>query len=216
MYIYLVNYAGVKQEIRDVPKALSASEIESMRESICDVAELLFARHGPDGVTMRQLADALGVSAMTPYRYFADKDAILAAVRTRAFDAFARALDAARSTAKGSPERAGMAAYLDFALAHPAAYRLMFDTAQPDFAKYPELVAAMERARRMLGAGLADRKREGNFTGDPVIGGYAFWAAVHGVVMLEIAGLLRPPAGARAVLAPMLEALSKHYGFEVG
>jgi AcrR family transcriptional regulator len=194
-----------------MPKALSRAEIQSMRESICDVAELLFARHGPDGVTMRQLADALGVSAMTPYRYFADKDAILAAVRTRAFDAFARTLEQARAGSKRSGERAGMAAYLDFALAHPAAYRLMFDTAQPNFADHPELVAAMERSRRMLGAGLADRKREREFAGDPVLGGYAFWAAVHGVVMLQLAGLLRPPADARAVLAPMLAALAKHY-----
>jgi AcrR family transcriptional regulator len=199
-----------------MPKALSKAEIQSMRESICDVAELLFARHGPDGVTMRQLADALGVSAMTPYRYFADKDAILAAVRTRAFDAFARTLEQARAGAKrGGGERAGMAAYLDFALAHPAAYRLMFDTAQPNFADHPELVAAMERARRMLGAGLADRKRAGKFAGDPVLGGYAFWAAVHGVVMLELAGLLRPPADARAVLMPMLAALAKQFGMKL-
>ena len=44
---------------------------------------------------MRQLAAELGVSPMTPYRYFEDKDAILAAVRTRAFDRFAEALELA-------------------------------------------------------------------------------------------------------------------------
>ena len=41
---------------------------------------------------MRELASALGVSPMTPYRYFRDKDDILAAVRARAFDRFAAAL----------------------------------------------------------------------------------------------------------------------------
>ena len=41
---------------------------------------------------MRQLADDLGCSPMTPYRYFRDKDAILAAVRAAAFDRFAAAL----------------------------------------------------------------------------------------------------------------------------
>ena len=46
-------------------------------------AERLFAEHGVEAVTMRQLAAALGVSPMTPYRYFKDKDAILAAVRAR-------------------------------------------------------------------------------------------------------------------------------------
>ena len=40
---------------------------------------------------------------------------------------------------------------------------------------------------------------------------HAFWAAVHGVVMLHLAGLLRAPVDARAVLSPMLAALAKHY-----
>ena len=48
---------------------------------------------------MRQLAAELGVSPMTPYRYFEDKDAILAAVRATAFNRLAEALEA--------PARAG-------------------------------------------------------------------------------------------------------------
>ncbi len=41
---------------------------------------------------MRQLAAELGCSPMTPYRYFKDKDEILAAVRAAAFDRFSEAL----------------------------------------------------------------------------------------------------------------------------
>jgi len=99
----------------------------------------LFAARGPDAVTMRELADGLQVSSMTPYRYFKDKDAILAAVRTRAFNRFAVAMEAAGA---GSKKQSGNA-YLDFALANPAAYRLMFDVSQPTFADYPDLVKAM-------------------------------------------------------------------------
>ena len=62
---------------------------------LCAVAERLFAERGPQGVTMRELARELGVSAMTPYRYFKDKESILAAVRANAFDDFAAALEQA-------------------------------------------------------------------------------------------------------------------------
>ena len=125
-----------------MPKTLSPADIESFRARLCDVAEKQFASHGPNGVTMRELADALGVSSMTPYRYFKDKDSILAAVRTRAFNRFAATMEAAAPSGRSESGNA----YLDFALANPAAYRLMFDVSQPTFANYPELVAAMDRA----------------------------------------------------------------------
>src|SRR5262245_20929722 len=110
----------------------------------------MFASHGPDGVTMRQLAAELGVSSMTPYRYFKDKDAILAAVRRRAFTRFAEAMEQATRAAGG--DQPGEA-YMQFALANPSAYRMMFDTYQPTFHDYPDLLAAMERARSTMTAG---------------------------------------------------------------
>ena len=57
-----------------MPRVLSESDVADFRERLCDVAEKLFAEKGPDAVTMRQLASELGVSPMTPYRYFADKE----------------------------------------------------------------------------------------------------------------------------------------------
>src|SRR5271168_5576166 len=104
-----------------MPKTLSNTDIDAFRARLCDVAEKLFAAHGPDGVTMREMADELGVSSMTPYRYFKDKDAILAAVRTRAFNQFAAAMESAQleSAPHNAKARPGNA-YVDFALAHPA------------------------------------------------------------------------------------------------
>ena len=67
-----------------MPRVLSQEAVGEFREKLVDAAERLFGQHGLEAVTMRQLAAELGVSPMTPYRYFADKDDILAAVRTRA------------------------------------------------------------------------------------------------------------------------------------
>src|ERR1700756_5228072 len=87
-----------------MPRVLSETDVTDFRDRLCEVAERLFAEKGPDAVTMRQLATELGVSPMTPYRYFQDKEDILAAVRANGFNRFAEALEtgrAASSEARG-------------------------------------------------------------------------------------------------------------------
>src|SRR3546814_7213197 len=74
-----------------MPKILSQDEIDAFRARLCTAAEKRFAAQGVAGVSLRQLAEDLGCSAMTPYRYFRDKDAIVAAVRTAALDSFSEA-----------------------------------------------------------------------------------------------------------------------------
>jgi AcrR family transcriptional regulator len=210
-----------------MPKILSEANIEAFRDRLCNVAEGLFAAHGPDGVTMRELADALGVSQMTPYRYFKHKDAILAAVRTRAFNRFAEAMEIAErkvtearrnvelTGAKGSVERPGNA-YLDFALTNPAAYRLMFDVSQPSFVEYPDLLAAMERARLTMGEGLRKLAAEGRFSGDVDLTAHIFWSAMHGAVMLELTGLLdRENLDCRTIANAATDALGRQLGVGV-
>ncbi|MGZ6016095.1 MAG: TetR/AcrR family transcriptional regulator, partial [Phenylobacterium sp.] len=85
-----------------MPRVLSDTDVADFRERLCEAAERLFAERGPDAVTMRQLAAELGVSPMTPYRYFEDKDDILAAVRANGFTRFAIALETARDGASGA------------------------------------------------------------------------------------------------------------------
>src|SRR5262249_10886136 len=150
-------------------------------------------KRGIDGVSMRQLADALGCSPMTPYRYFRNKDAILAAVRAAAFDRFADALEAATGRAWGDLRAAAQATgegYVQFALKEPEAYRLMFDLSQPHPERYPELVRATGRARRLMSASLEGLVKAGIFEGDPQLLGHVFWATLHGLVVLHLAGKL--------------------------
>lgn len=195
-----------------MPKVLTSGDIEAFRDRLCDVAEEKFAAHGADGVTLRELADALGVSPMTPYRYFKDKDAILAAVRARAFNRFAEAMEAAET--KRSVRKAAFTGvlYVDWAMQNPAAYRLMFDTQQPTASTYPDLVAAMTRARGTMTAVWKHLKSEGGFTGDIETAGHLMWAAQHGVVMLQLAGLLKPSQDARKLAKRMIEAIARDLG----
>jgi len=181
-----------------MPRILSDTDVADFRERLCEAAERLFAERGPDAVTMRQLAAELGVSPMTPYRYFRDKDDILAAIRTNGFNRFAEALETARDGAEGARAKGKAVgeAYVTFALEHPHAYKLMFDLNQPHIEKYPELVAAGRRARQTMTGYVDDAVSEGIMKGDAAEIGMMFWAAVHGAVVLELAGML-PAGGAR-------------------
>jgi AcrR family transcriptional regulator len=197
-----------------MPRTLSDQEIADFRDRVCDVGERLFAEHGPDAVTIRQLASELGVSAMTPYRYFKDKDAILAAVRARAFDRFAQAMEDAESQI--DPERYDYPgeAYVEWALGHPAAYKLMFDVHQPTFVDYPDLLKAMERARATMSAGMQNEPR---LRGQDIpLLAHTFWAAMHGPIMLELAGLLYPPLDARTLVRTTVERLMQSLKLSLG
>lgn len=162
------------------------------REKLIAAATKIFAAKGREGFTMRELASEIGVSAMTPYRYFKDKDEILAAVRAAAFDRFADALEAAFAGDRNVTERSSSVgdAYIRFAFGEPASYRLMFDMTQPEEATYPDLARATTRARRTMTDYVRALVNEGFLAGDPVLIGHVFWSALHGAVVLELAGKL--------------------------
>ena len=193
-----------------MPRILSDTDVADFRERLCAAAERLFAERGPDAVTMRQLAAELGVSPMTPYRYFRDKDDILAAIRTNGFNRFAEALETARDGAEGARAKGKAVgeAYVTFALEHPHAYKLMFDLNQPHIEKYPELVTAGKRAHQTMTGYVDDAFNEGILGGDASEIGMMFWAAVHGAVVLELAGML-PKGGARALSRKLDSTLAK-------
>ena len=192
-----------------MPRVLTDEAVGEFREKLVDAAERLFAQHGLEAVTMRQLAAELGVSPMTPYRYFADKDAILTAVRTRAFNRHAEALELAFEGGANTVERANAVgrAYLDFALGHPEAYKLMFDIKQPNEAAHPELVAAGERSRATMTTHLKAMIDNGVLKGDPDLIGHMFWSALHGAIQLQLAGMLSPPFDAERLSGEIMRTL---------
>jgi len=193
-----------------MPRVLTETDVADFRERLCEAAERMFAEKGADAVTMRQLAQALGVSAMTPYRYFRDKDEILAAVRTSAFNRFAERLEQARVTPAGARAKGAAVgeAYANFAFQNPNTYKLMFDLNQPDEARYPDLVQARQRSNAQMTAYVRDLIAEGVLAGDPQQIGAMFWAAAHGAILLEMAGQIAPGA-ARSLHLAMNSALAR-------
>ncbi len=193
-----------------MPRFLTTADVADFRERLCEAAARLFAEKGRDAVTMRQLASELGVSAMTPYRYFRDKDEILAVVRASAFNGFAEALEQARAGAEGARNKAAAVgeAYISFALDNPNTYKLMFDLHQPNEASYPDLQTARDRAGKRMTTWVGDLIEAGQIAGDPERIGTMFWAAAHGAIVLELAGAL-PSGSSRDLRRALLSTLAR-------
>jgi AcrR family transcriptional regulator len=189
-------------------RARSAPAREAVRERLCDAAAKLLVEEGEAALSMRRLAAEVGCSAMAPYRYFADKQALIAAIRTAAFGRLAEALDSVAADGRHRAADIGEA-YVRFARENPAAYKLMFDLAQPDEAAYPELAAAAGRAREAMAGYVRELVEAGVLAGDPVDLGYVFWAAIHGLIVLDLAGRIPADPGFETLRRTALGALMR-------
>lgn len=155
----------------------------NLRAALIAAAEALLEKSGLEGVSLREAARVAGVSHNAPYRHFPSREALLAAVAAAGFARLAAAMDAADPGSRGACR-----AYLGFAAAHPALYRLMFG---PGLSKdaHPELRQAAGAAMRPLRAiSAAGASREA---------AVGVWALLHGLAVLLADGQLADDLAAR-------------------
>jgi AcrR family transcriptional regulator len=192
-----------------VPRALRPEAIAAFRAELCRVAERRFAEQGYAGVTLRALAAELGVSAMTPYRYFRDKEEIFAAVRTGAFHRFGVRIEEAAAGIACPIERirALGRAYLRFALSEPHAYRIMFSLDPPaaDAQHDPVQEKELRRGWQVLHDAIAEAVSRGLLSGDPVTLAHLAWLPLHGLVTLHLSNHLRLERGLEELAEPLLD-----------
>lgn len=146
----------------------------------------MLARREP--VTLRALVQGTGVSTMAVYTYFDGMPGLWRAVRQEGFTRLAARLEAVIPTDDPVRDLAALgAAYVANALANPALYRTMFDTAAD-----LEDPAAAERSLRFLVAAAERGRTEGSFADDcdPEALALRQWASGHGLVMLVLTGVL--------------------------
>ena len=165
-----------------------------LRHALIDQALRTILTAGVEGLTLRGVGEALGVSRTALYRHFSDKQALVGAVAREGFRTFRRALvDAWEQQGRG---RAGFEAmgeaYLQFAVAHPSHYRVMFGRFMESCARDPELINEATGAFQALLDALVEGQREGWVRqDDPVILARFVWSVTHGIAMLVIDGQLR-------------------------
>jgi AcrR family transcriptional regulator len=150
--------------------ASSATELSPRAHEIVGTARVLLEEEGLDALSMRRLAERLGIRAPSIYKHFADKRELEAALISVGFEELADSFEAA---ARRGGLRALCLAYRRFALAHPHLYRLMTSGPLPRDLLTPGVED--RAARPLLDAlgGDADRAR-------------AAWAFAHGMAILEL------------------------------
>ena len=146
---------------------------------------LLLEQEGPEALTMRRLAERVGIRAPSLYKHLPDKAALEAAIIATGLEeaaaTFEQAVDGASDgNGSGRALAALAAAYRRFALEHPHLYRLMNTGPLPREQLPPGLE---DRAAAPLLRATGSRARA-----------RAVWAFAHGMVMLELDHRFPPDA----------------------
>jgi len=177
---------------------------------------------GPDAVSLSGIVRAMSMSPAAVYRYFANRDALLADLVVDAYNELADSLDAIGAP-NDSPEMhldAVLRGTREWALKHPNAYRLIFQTSSgsgQDLA-VERTVPAASRSMSVIIDALATvgtnndststnppepnvalsetmrtwAERSGNSTvsGQVVLLAFLTWTRLHGIISLELGGHL--------------------------
>jgi AcrR family transcriptional regulator len=116
-----------------------------LRAALVDVAIELIAEHGVRGFSLAEASRRVGVTVAAPYRHFADRDELLAAVAIRALEVFAAMVsaDAPDTDAPAQRLAAMTRAYVRFAAEQRPLFETLFH-AGLDKSRYPELRRAYE------------------------------------------------------------------------
>ncbi len=171
----------------------------NLRRALLDAALALFAERGNLDFTLRELARAAGVTHNAPYRHFAGKAELLAALREEGLTRLAEAEHAALSSAGADPRARVQAlgeSYVRFALEQPIVFRLVLGAPQGDPEQAPtgrfEGKARGTESYRLLEATLEEARRVGAARQDLSARELALaaWALVHGIASLLASGRL--------------------------
>ena len=148
---------------------------------IVAAARVILEGEGHDALTMRRLADDLGIRAPSLYKHFPDKQGVLVALVEEALAETGEVLHrAVRRPGRRSPVASLLAAYRHHCVARPHLYRLATAGRLPRPALPPGLEAWAGEPFELVAG---DEHR-----------GRALWSLCHGMVLLEIDG--RYPDGA--------------------
>lgn len=144
-------------------QARHPDEIESIKIQILDTTLKLMAEQGFHAITMRKLADRVGMTAPNLYNYFANKNELYVALMLSGFERLLEYLEQAMADTADPEERAYavMKAYLVFALEHPHHYQLMFSSDTPKYREFEgtdlEHLSLQQHEQSMKLAGLGER-----------------------------------------------------------
>ncbi|MBK6695505.1 MAG: TetR/AcrR family transcriptional regulator [Myxococcales bacterium] len=164
----------------DVARAIRDEALARLREG------------GPESLSLRELARAIGVSHAAVYRHYEDKDALLAAVAEDGWRGLIGALSSALAAAEDASPRERLvrlgSAYVEFALTHPAHYRVMTGPRLDEAKRFPTLEAPVQESFLVLFREIERARASGVFASDRAEDwALRVWMFAHGYVTLVVA-----------------------------
>jgi AcrR family transcriptional regulator len=185
-----------------------------LRNAILAEAEKVLESDGPDAVTLRGLARRLEVSHAAPGHHFPDRAALLEALATEGFRGLNQALTASQESTS-DPLRTLAWAYVEYALDHPALFRLMFDSSIYHSAN-DECWELAEKSFTLMAGVAGTNSRASKTTLDPQA--LRLWSMMHGAATLYTDGALDTmfpgPRGRERFRRRFLESLALESGNE--
>lgn len=176
-----------------------------LRRSLLDAARLMIREEGIEALSMRKLADAVGVSRTALYHHFEDKNDLICAIVAEGFAALHRLMDAAVDPDTGSArERFAtfVHGYVRFATQDAEMYDLMFSRTiwkqhTPTDALRSTARDCFRRLRAMVKAWQADGIMSARF--DPKRLSQVTWGTLHGLSRLQNDGVYKDQSGLKAM-----------------
>lgn len=168
----------------------------NLKESLVETALEMIDKEGLESVTLRDLAQRLGTSRTAIYRHFDSKEALILGVIQKGYEQldlmFTPIFQDTTLSVAVRFERMGRA-YLDFAIAHPNLYRLLFGD---KYRQEREEICDYKDENQATGLYaliglLIEAQEEGIIAREnPMIQAATVWASIHGLASLLIDGHL--------------------------
>jgi AcrR family transcriptional regulator len=163
---------------------------------IAETALKLLETDGEEGVSMRRVASAVGITPMAIYHHFADRRALLNFVVDREFNRYSESLQALpRRGNYESQILTCMDAYIDYAFAHPRIFDYVFSAPRAGARRFPEDFRARRSPTLNPVADLLQKAMEAGFLQQDDVWEVAMelWAHTHGYVSLYHGGRFALP-----------------------
>jgi AcrR family transcriptional regulator len=176
--------------------------VSPITRRIATAARRLLDKEGTEAVTMRRVAQAVGITPMAIYRHYSDRAGLLNALADTGFVELAARL-ARRRFSGGIEERLTKMAeiYLEHALQNPRLFELMFLKPRESARRYPrDFKAGRSPTANLMVEVVREGMESGYFRDDDaweIV--FEMGALSHGLIMLYLGGRMgMPPARFRA------------------
>ena len=168
---------------------MNSVHVAPPKERILAAARQLHETRGLDAVSMRNVAESVGVVAAAIYRHYRDKDALIGAMIAAGHGVLESYLREAEKS-RGDRVLAIMDQFLRFAFDQPRVYELMFLRPHAPVRRYPDDFAAGRSVTfNILRDAVAEQIRKGRYRrDDPMETALTIWSHAHGLISMYTLG----------------------------